>query len=214
MPFDDILDKAKNVLTARKTGIPLDHVEAFRKSGSLPASVLFCRAIGVDDDTATAAVLADHVELDSLRKRVHPGISGLLAHPPHLIEAWAVCEVLRSLGFDMAADVYVGWGSVKGQGDDVVYVVLQSGGLDMKICTSRFAADSKEEALAGWGSLIESLMSAGDDEIGILYSRSRMGNALHVVALAAELVRLGFKIRGAGPLATLAGPLLSSGGEG
>lgn len=212
MAFEQILELTKATLTARGAGIPPSSVEALR---ALPSTVLVRRSFGVDDDRATAAVLADQIELDSLRSRLRSGSSVLLRHPKHLVDAWSMCETLRRLGFSMEKDMYVGWGTVVGQGDDVVYIVLEHGGVNMKICASRFTAASKEEALAGWDVLMEDLMRAGDDDLAILYARSVMGETLRVVALASELVRQGFKIRGASALTIMAGPAvtLSPGGE-
>lgn len=218
MPFNEILDHAKRTLVARKAGVGADNVEAMRSRGEIPGDVQVRRSIGVDDDLATGIVLADQFELASLRKRLRSETVDLLSRPEHLVNTWGMCEVLGRLGFDMGSEMAVAWGDVAGQGENVMHVILNSGGVQMKICVCRFAADSKDEALAGWDEFCNALMAAGDDDLAVLLARSTMGNPLRVVALAAELARQGFKIRGvpSTSLTLLAGPAvtLSPGGEG
>lgn len=215
---DRVLDLAKDILTERNTGVPLAVIEGFRPYRALPEHVLQRRSFGVDDDLATALVLADCAELVELRKRVRPGVSNLMRHPKHLVDAWAMCETLRRLGFPNEA-VAIGWGSVGGQGDDVLFANVTSGGVKMTVCIARFSADSAVEALKGWEELWQDVINAGEDELAVLLARSAMGEYPKLVALVAELARQGIGIPAApgrrGPLTLMAGPAvnLTQGGE-
>lgn len=161
---------------------------------------------------ATAMVLADGMELVELRKRVRPGVSTLMRHPQHLVDAWAMCEVLRRLGFP-SGDVAVCWGAVVGQGDDVVFAHVTSGGVKMKICIARFPAHSAASALAGWEDLWADVVAAGEDDLSVLLARSSMGDLPRVVSLVAELARQGIDIPGApgknGPPTPIGGPAVN-----
>lgn len=212
MPFNEVLDLAKQLLTERKCTAPLEMVEALRAHGSLPESVEKRRSFDVDDDLATALVLADGMELVELRKRVRPGMGDLERHPRHLISAWAMCETLRRLGFPSEA-VAVSWGPVTGQGDDVVFANIMSKGVTMTVCIARHPAASAAEALAGWEELWADVVSSGEDDLAVLLARSPMGEYSRVVALVAELARQGIGIPAApgsrAPLTLLVGPAVN-----
>lgn len=217
MALNDVLELAKEILVERKMSSLVPLVDSLRGHGTLPESVMQRRSFDVDDDLATAMVLADGLELVELRKRVRPGISGLMRHPKHLVDAWALCETLRRLGF-RSEEMSVGWGPVVGSGDDVLHAVVSHGGVKMVICVSRVSADSPKEALAGWEELWEDVVKSGEDDLAILLARSSMGELPRVVALVAELARQGIGIpssAGRGPLTLLAGPAvsLSKGGK-
>jgi hypothetical protein len=209
---DQILDLAKEILADRGMGQAIPSVEALRPHGVLPQSVIHRRSFGADDDLAAAMVLADGVELVELRKRVRPGVSNLARHPRHLLDAWSMCETLRRLGFP-SGDVAIGWGPVIGQGDDVVFANLTSGGVKMTICITRFPSDSASAALAGWEDLWNDVASSGEDDLSILLARSVMGEMPRIVSLVAELARQGIGIPSApgksGPLTLLVGPAVS-----
>lgn len=115
MALDQILDLTKEILTERKMVPILPLVEGLRIHGALPESVVQRRSFDVNDDLATALVLADGMELVELRKRVGTGVADLMRHPRHLVDAWAMCEILRRLGF-RNEDTAVSWGTVFGQG--------------------------------------------------------------------------------------------------
>ncbi len=218
MPLDEVLDIAKAILTERKMVSTLPLVEGLRANGVFPESVIQRRSFDVDDDLATAIVLADGIELVELRKRVRPGVTNLMRHPKHLVDAWATCEVLRRLGF-RSEDTAVSWGTVTGQGDDVLFAVVTSGGVKMVICIAKVPADSPQAALAGWEDLWKDVVEAGEDDLAILLARSAMGELPRVVALIAELARQGIGIPAApgrkGPLTLLVGPAvnLTQGGK-
>ncbi len=218
MPFNEVLDLAKQLLTERKCTAPLEMVEGLRAHGSLPESVEKRRSFGVDDDLATALVLADGMELVELRKRVRTGTGDLERHPRHLIAAWAMCETLRRLGFPNEA-VAVSWGPVVSQGDDMLFVRVMSKGVAMIICISRHPAASAAEALSGWEELWADVVAAGEDDLTVLLARSFIGDYSKIVSLVAELARQGIEIPAApghqAPLTLLAGPIasLTRGGE-
>jgi hypothetical protein len=212
MPFDEILDLAKSLLAGRRTGVPVAPIESLRPDGVLPESVVMRRSFGVNDDLAAANVLADGVELVELRKRVGHGVASLFQHPRHLVDAWAMCETLRRLGFS-SDDVAIGWGSVTGHGDNIVYAALTSGQVRMIVCVTRFDADNAVKALEGWTELWEDVVKAGEDDLSVLLSRSSLGEYSRLVALIAEIARQGIGIPAApgvhGPLTLLAGPSVS-----
>lgn len=209
---DQVIDLAKEILADRGMGQAIPSVEALRPHGVLPQSVVQRRSFGVDDDLATAMVLADGVELVELRKRVRPGVSNLMRHPQHLLNAWAMCEVLRRLGFP-SDEVAIGWGPIVSQGDDIVFANVTSGGVKMTICIARFPADSAASALAGWEDLWKDVVASGEDDLSVLLARSTMGELPQVVGLIAELARQGIGIPAApgrrGPLTLLVGPAVN-----
>jgi hypothetical protein len=218
MALDQILDLTKEILTERKMASVLPLVEGLRMHGTLPESVIQRRSFDVDDDLATAMVLADGMELVELRKRVGAGVADLMRHPKHLVDAWATCEILRRLGF-RSEETAVSWGPVTGQGDDILFAVVTSGGVKMVICIAKVPSDSPQAALAGWEDLWKDVVEAGEDDLAILLARSSMGELPRVVALIAELARQGLGIPAApgrkGPLTLLVGPAvnLSQGGK-
>ncbi len=209
---DQILDLTKEILADRGMSSVVHHVESLRQHGALPESVVQRRSSGVDDDLATAMVLADGVELVELRKRVRPGVANLTRHPKHLLDAWAMCETLRRLGFP-SDEVAIGWGPVLSQGDDIVFANLTSGGVKMTICITRFHADSAAQALAGWEDLWNDVVQSGEDDLAILLARSTIGELPMVVGIIAELARQGIGIPAApgrrGPLTLLVGPAVN-----
>jgi len=212
MPIDEVIDLAKEIL--REKGIPGSDAlcEGLRGHGVLPDSVGKRRSFDVDDDLATALVLADGIELVELRKKVSPGVRDLTKHKQHLVDAWATCEILRRLGF-RNDEMAVSWGPVPGQGDEVLFAVVTSRGIRMVIGISIVPAASQEEALSGWKELWEDVVAAGEDDLSVLLSRSAMGETVRVVALASELARQGLGIPNypalERPLTILAGPAVS-----
>ncbi len=217
MAIKEVLDLAKEILTERRMQSSLPLVEGLREHEVLPDSVLKRRSFEVDDDLATALVLADGMELTELRRRVRPGAEKLLSHPPHLVEAWATCETLRRLGFRTELTA-VSWGPVPGQGDDIVHVVVGDGRISIVLCVARFPAKSHEEALGGWDDLWKDVSVAGEDDLAILLARTNVGQYPRLVALVAELCRQGMGIPAApglrGPLTLVENPLanLTQGG--
>lgn len=217
MALEDIVDLAERQLARERVRVPGDRMDSYRRHRVLPGTVLERRSFGLDDDMATALVLADQVELEELRRRVGKG--SVLHHPSHLLDAWGLCETLRRLGFE-PGQISVGWGSVTGQGDNVVYAHIKTDTVGMTVCVSRLEADSAEEALQGWEDLWKDVMLAGEDELTVALSRSAMGDYRRVVALVAEISRHGIKLPGVRlnqeSLTMLAGPIarLAPGGEG
>jgi len=188
MALEDILDLTERNLKKEGVPVPKGFMDAFRQYGSLPESVLVRRGFGVDDDLATALVLSDQIELEELRARAGKTAGSILRHPKPLLDAWGMCETLRRLGFPPDS-LAVGWGTVPGQGDDVLHVRIERGGKSMTVCVARVSADSPEEAMRGWSELWEDVMKAGEDELCVALARSSMGDYLKLVALVRELER-------------------------
>ena len=194
MPFEDVLKMACDFLDERGHPGLEGAVNVVRISGRLPEDVQLRRSFGTMDDRAAAEVLADHIVLAELRRRVRPGAAKLLSHAPHLVDTWALCEVLRRLGFP-SHNMVAKYGVLPGHGE-VFYVELESGSLSFLACSARLEGRtaSAEEAFRGWDSLWRDIEEAGEDDLSILLARSAMGEMSRVVALVVELSARGFVI--------------------
>ncbi len=191
MAFKEIVEIAEALLDERGYGEESPVVRVVGRSGIIPASVRVRRSFGVNDDTATAEVLADQVELAELRSRVSKGLRNLSRHPRHLVESWAMVETLRRMGFE-EKNMQLGYGLIPG-GEKALYVLVRSGGSDFMAGTAPYEAKSLKEAFAGWEALWEDVMAAGEDELAVLYARSSMGNLTRCLTLATELGKRGMK---------------------
>lgn len=218
MAFEDILRIACDLLDERGHPGLEGAVNVVRMSGFMPGDVQLRRSIGTMDDLASAMVLADHIIMADLRRRVRPAAARLLSHPPHLVDTWSLCEVLRRLGF-RSQDMTAKYGALPGQGE-VFYVELLVGDLSFLACSARLEGRtaSAEQAFRGWDDLWRDVEEAGEDDLSILLARSAMGEMSRVVALVVELSARGFKIPATaqreGILSLLAPPptVLSQGG--
>ena len=117
----------------------------------------------------------------------------LLALPQYLLDGWSVCEALRRFGFSQE-EMTVGFGEVAGVGDEVLYVRLQSQGIEFFACAARVPGGEKESILSEWTNIWESIEVADDDEMAIALARSLMGNYSRVIMLAAELISRGMNL--------------------
>lgn len=214
MTFEDIIVRTAEELDRRGRPNLKEKLGQYVMAEAMPESVILRRSTGVDDDLAAATVLADQLELEDLRKRVSVGLQRLSRHPKHLVEAWAMCETLRRLGFPIES-MAVHYGDVEGYGDGMIYIRLQrrDKAATMSVCVAKEPGfETREQALAGWDDMWKDIIDAGEDDLSVLLARSTAGDYRRLVALVAELARQGFGIpvaEGArGPLTLLANPSL------